>query len=196
MLAFPAPRALYSHEVIKLDRKVQVSLSMEELWVLPAGSVEDPKWLLLGSGSDCRIRILFRIQQDFLNTYIASSKVKLRLLVVLKIKKIIADPGLSRSGWEVIYKDPGLGLFLLLSRDPDPGRDRKKSASGMSFPAYFSESLETVFRIKNTSILWCGSGIFLTLDPEWKNWKHRLISRAFLPYPTMYIPYPRLLTLG
>jgi hypothetical protein len=31
MLAFPAPRALYSHEVIKLDREVYVSISTEEV---------------------------------------------------------------------------------------------------------------------------------------------------------------------
>jgi hypothetical protein len=36
---------------------------MEEPWVLPAGSVGDPAWFFV------------RIRQDFLNTYIASSKV-------------------------------------------------------------------------------------------------------------------------
>ncbi len=30
---------------------------------------------------------------------------------------------------------------------------------------HFSESLETIFWLKNMSILKCGSGIFLTLDP-------------------------------
>jgi hypothetical protein len=34
MLAFPAPRALNNHEVIKLDREVNVSVSMEAgLWI-------------------------------------------------------------------------------------------------------------------------------------------------------------------
>jgi hypothetical protein len=45
-------------------------------------------------------------------------------------------------------------LPLLRNRDPmlfDPGiRDGKKSGSGMNIPDHFSESLETVFWIKNT----------------------------------------------
>jgi hypothetical protein len=47
--------------------------------------------------------------------------------------------------------------------DPDPG-------SGMNIPDYFSKSLETVFRVKNTLIFHAGpdpgSGIFLALDPR------------------------------
>jgi hypothetical protein len=39
----------------------------------------------------------------------------------------------------------------------------------MSIPDNFSESLETVFRAKNTQILGCGSKIFLALDPAWKH---------------------------
>jgi hypothetical protein len=36
----------------------------------------------------------------------------------------------------------------------DPGiRDGKKSGSGMNIPDHFSESLETVFRAKDTQIL-------------------------------------------
>jgi hypothetical protein len=42
-----------------------------------------------------------------------------------------------------------------------------KSGFGMNISDNFSESLETVFRVKNTEILLCGSGpgILLTMDP-------------------------------
>ncbi len=41
------------------------------------------------------------------------------------------------------------------------------SGSGMNIPDHISKSLETIFRVKNTWILWwgSGSGIFFTLDP-------------------------------
>jgi hypothetical protein len=45
------------------------------------------------------------------------------------------------------------------NQDPDP-------ASGMNIPDHISESLETIFGLK---IIRCGSGIFFTLDPGWKN---------------------------
>jgi hypothetical protein len=53
--------------------------------------------------------------------------------------------------------DPG----SVMGKNQNPG-----SGSGMNLPDYFSESLETVFRVKYTWILWCGSGsgIFLTRD--------------------------------
>jgi hypothetical protein len=35
----------------------------------------------------------------------------------------------------------------------------------MNFPYNFSESLETGLRVKNTEILWCGSGIRNLFDP-------------------------------
>ncbi len=62
--------------------------------------------------------------------------------------------------WDPVLFDPGI-------------RDGKKSGSrsGMNIPDYFSDSLKTVFRIKNIKKFWCesGSGIFLTLDPGLKN---------------------------
>jgi hypothetical protein len=41
----------------------------------------------------------------------------------------------------------------------------------MNIPDHFSDSLETVFRAKNTYILGCGSGsrIRNLFDPAWKN---------------------------
>jgi hypothetical protein len=47
------------------------------------------------------------------------------------------------------------------------------SGSGMFIPDHISESLETIFWVKNTPIPIDadpdpGSGIFLTLDPGWK----------------------------
>jgi hypothetical protein len=52
------------------------------------------------------------------------------------------------------------------SQDQDPG-------SRMNIPDHISESLETVFGVKYTYIFYAdpapGSGIFLTLDPGWKN---------------------------
>jgi hypothetical protein len=44
----------------------------------------------------------------------------------------------------------------------------KKSRSGsrMNIPDDTSESIETIFWVKNNKILSFGSGIFLTLDPE------------------------------
>ncbi len=61
--------------------------------------------------------------------------------------------------------DPGSGAFLTLGS----GMEKIWSGSGMNILDHFSESLETVFCVKNT--LWCGSGICLTLDrdPVWKN---------------------------
>jgi hypothetical protein len=65
----------------------------------------------------------------------------------------------------MIDKDPDLGLFLPL----DPG-----SGSGVKFPDYFSESLETVLGLNILQFFGAdpdpGSGIFLTPDPGWKNW--------------------------
>ncbi len=43
------------------------------------------------------------------------------------------------------------------------------SGSGMNILDHFSGSLETIVWFKNTNILRCGSGIFLSLDPGWKN---------------------------
>ncbi len=59
-------------------------------------------------------------------------------------------------------------------------RDGKKSGSGsgMNIPDHISEILETVFWVKNTQILWCGSGSGIRNlfdpgsgipDPGWKN---------------------------
>jgi hypothetical protein len=43
--------------------------------------------------------------------------------------------------------------------------------SGMNIPDHISESLLTIFWVKNTQCFDAdpGSGIFLTLDPGWKN---------------------------
>ncbi len=59
-------------------------------------------------------------------------------------------------------------------KNADPGSGmEKKSGSGMYLPDHFSESLETVFRVKILKFFYAdpdpGSGIFLTLDPGWKN---------------------------
>jgi hypothetical protein len=51
----------------------------------------------------------------------------------------------------------------------------KKSGSGMNIPDHISESLETIFLVKNTLMYFFdadpdpGSEIFETLDPGWKN---------------------------
>jgi hypothetical protein len=67
-----------------------------------------------------------------------------------------ADPG---SG---AVLTPGFGMGK--KQDPNPG-----SGSGMNIPDHISESLETIFWVKNTLIFYAdqdpGSGIFLTLDP-------------------------------
>ncbi len=80
----------------------------------------------------------------------------------------------------------GKCVAIIIVADPDPGsgiriRDEKNGSgtwiqirnnglrntlSGCKVPDNFSESLEPVFTAKNTKILWCGSGIFLTLYPE------------------------------
>jgi hypothetical protein len=105
------------------------------------------KWFFVGIRirvlSSCRIRILFRIQQDFFNTYIASFKVKLRVLVVLKIKKIISDPGLSRSWWEMIYTDPG--LFLPLDPESESGPGWEKIRIRDKHPRLFFRELRNSF---------------------------------------------------
>jgi hypothetical protein len=53
--------------------------------------------------------------------------------------------------------DPGW-----LNQDLDLG-------SGMNIPDHFSESLKTIFWVKNTEILSSGSEIFFTRAPGWKN---------------------------
>ncbi len=66
---------------------------------------------------------------------------------------------------------PGSGAFLTpgtgmdkKNQDPDPG-----SVSGMNIPDHISESLETIFGLRILKFFADpGSGIFLTLDPEWK----------------------------
>ncbi len=50
---------------------------------------------------------------------------------------------------------------------------------------HISESLETIFGVKNTENIWCGSRIFLTLDPGgWKisdpGWTSRIRNTDFL----------------
>jgi len=65
-----------------------------------------------------------------------------------------------------VLRIPDPAPFCLLdpewvkNEDQDPGL-----GSEMNVLDHFSESLETIFWLKNTSILKCGSGIFLTLDP-------------------------------
>ncbi len=63
--------------------------------------------------------------------------------------------------------DPGPGIGCVfdpgirdgLKKDPDPGW-----ISRIIFP----RAKKQFFWVRNTKILWCGSGIFLTLDPGWK----------------------------
>jgi hypothetical protein len=59
---------------------------------------------------------------------------------------------------------PGSGMGK--NQDPDP-------ESRTNIPDHISESLETIFLVKNTSFFDAdadlGSEIFLILDPEWKN---------------------------
>jgi hypothetical protein len=60
--------------------------------------------------------------------------------------------------------DPGSGMGK--NQDPDPG-------SGMYLPDHISESLETIFWVKILKFFDTDAdpdpGIFLTLDPGWKN---------------------------
>ncbi len=91
-------------------------------------------WLCFGSG--CR-RLCVRIKNTYPNsktkmTHVQESKKKAE--AVLRIR----------------FRDP-VPFWPL-----DPGW--KKTGSGMNFPEHFSESLETVFRVKNIWIIWCGSG--------------------------------------
>jgi hypothetical protein len=58
---------------------------------------------------------------------------------------------------------PGTGI-----RIQGPGWG-EKSGSGMNIPDYFSESLETLFTVKNSLILWGGSGSGIFLNHGWKN---------------------------
>jgi hypothetical protein len=52
----------------------------------------------------------------------------------------------------------------------------------MNIPDHiFSESLETMFWVKNTSTLLCGSGIIMTLDPG--SGMEKFGSRINIPYP-------------
>jgi hypothetical protein len=54
--------------------------------------------------------------------------------------------------------DPGSGAFFL-SRDPGRVKNQDKgSGSGMNIPDHISESLATIFWVKNTYIFGCGSG--------------------------------------
>ncbi len=58
--------------------------------------------------------------------------------------------------------DPGSDAFLSGSRTLDKSGPRNLDEHPGDL---ISESLETIFWVKNTSILYCGSGIFQTLDP-------------------------------
>ncbi len=69
----------------------------------------------------------------------------------------------------------GSDLFLPVA-DPDPGWVKNQdpdtgSRSGMNIPDHISESLETIFGLKILEFFYAdpGCGIFLTLDPRWKN---------------------------
>ncbi len=57
-----------------------------------------------------------------------------------------------------------LFLFGLLLRDPG-WVIKSRSGSGVNNPDHISESLETIFLVKNTQTLWCGSGIWNIFDP-------------------------------
>ncbi len=66
--------------------------------------------------------------------------------------------------------DPGSGAFLMLFWPRNPGWEKNPDpGSGMNIPDQISESFETIFKVKNTRILWCGSGSrirdLVTLDP-------------------------------
>jgi hypothetical protein len=81
------------------------------------------------------------------------------VLNIQKHVKVYVGPGSSFfyipdtvKGSSIADLNPGSGVFLAL----DPGseiRDGKKSGSGMNIPDHFSESLGTVFRVKNTNSL-------------------------------------------
>jgi hypothetical protein len=58
----------------------------------------------------------------------------------------------------------GSGSGIQCSSDPWI-RDGQNSGSGMNIQDYFYESLEIVLWVKNTSIIWCGSGIRNLFDP-------------------------------
>ncbi len=60
--------------------------------------------------------------------------------------------------------DPGSGAFWPM--DPGFGVDKKsRYGSGMNIPDHISESLITIFFVKNWLSLWCGSGIRNLFDP-------------------------------
>ncbi len=51
---------------------------------------------------------------------------------------------------------------------------KSRSGSGMNIPDRISESSETIFGLKMLKLFDSDArpGIFLTLDPEWKNSQH------------------------
>jgi hypothetical protein len=63
--------------------------------------------------------------------------------------------------------------FFTLKNPGSGSETGRKSESGMNIPDHFSEGLETGFRVKILKFFEAdpdpGSGIFLTLDPGWKN---------------------------
>jgi hypothetical protein len=73
----------------------------------------------------------------------------------------VADPGSGiRCLFDPWIRDPG----WVKNQNPDPG-------SGLNIPDHISESLETNFWVKKLKFFLADTrfGIFLTLDPGWKN---------------------------
>jgi hypothetical protein len=96
-------------------------------------------------------------------------KVKYSGTPVLRIRirdPVLFDPCIrdSDSG-SGTWKKAGSGIRDRKKLDPVPVWKKPGSESRINIPDHFSESLETVFWVKNTLILCYGSGIFLTLDP-------------------------------
>ncbi len=71
--------------------------------------------------------------------------------------------------------DPGSGAFVTpVSGIPDGKKIWIRVRDPGSMPHHFSKSLENVFGLKINSFIWIRiqdlrPGIFLTLDPGWKN---------------------------
>jgi hypothetical protein len=72
-------------------------------------------------------------------------------LVVKKARYLLGFKSLSRRKTSVADPDPGPGIQCLLKPlDPGFGMGKKsKSKSGMNIPHHISESLETIFCVKN-----------------------------------------------
>ncbi len=148
-----------------------------------------------------RIRILVpsscRVRHDFFSLHtLLAPKLNYLYWLSWKFKKIISDPGPNLDEiWFIRIRN--WGIFHPWIWDPDPGRDRKISGSGMNFPDYFSESLETVLGLLQYFNSLMRIRIRDLFDPE--SWMEKLATQnnnQSLPTLPNYLDsYPQLLTL-